>query len=99
MDRSTFEAKVARIKQGEFINDTSLRGYISDNLLSVRELFDALWDCCVWHSQKIQILKKINRDIESSYKRLMNENKELKEQIAIMDAALLSKEQDKEERS
>ena len=39
------------------------------------------------------------RDIESSYRRLMNENKELKEQIAIMDAALLSNEQDKEELS
>lgn len=99
MDRATFEAKVYKIKNGEFVNDISLRGYISDNLLSVKMLFDALWECCVWQSQKIQILKKINRDIESSYRRLMNENKELKEQIAIMDAALLSNEQDKEELS
>lgn len=100
MDRATFEAKVASIKKGEFTNDIALRGYISDNLLSVRMLFDALWECCDWQSQKIGILKKINRDLEDAVRRLMKERKDLKqeikelhEQIANMDALLMAKEQ------
>lgn len=104
MDRATFEAKVNHIKKGEFINDMSLRGYVSDNLLSVRMLFDALWDCCQWQSQRIGLLKKMNRDMEDGIKRMMKERKDLKqeikdlhEQIANMDALLMAKEQAEQE--
>lgn len=104
MDRSTFEAKVSCIKKGEFINDLSLRGYVSDNLLSVRMLFDALWDCCSFQSQRINMLRKLNNESEDSIRRLMKERRELKqeikelhEQIANMDALLLAKEQGKTE--
>ena len=100
MDRSTFEAKVSYIKKGEFINDLSLRGYVSDNLLSVRMLFDALWDCCSLQSQRINMLRKLNNEAEDNIRRLMKERRELKqeiknlhEQIANMDALLLAKEQ------
>ena len=100
MDRATFEAKVNHIKKGEFINDLSLRGYVSDNLLSVRMLFDALWECCDWQSKRISMLKKMNSDMEDGIKRLMKERKDLKqeikelhEQIANMDALLMAKEQ------
>lgn len=100
MDRATFEAKVNHIKKGEFINDLSLRGYVSDNLLSVRMLFDALWECCDWQSKRISMLKKMISDLEDGIKRLMKERKDLKqevkdlhEQIANMDALLLAKEQ------
>ena len=100
MDRAAFEAKVARIKQGEFSDDTSLRGYVSDNLLSVRKLFDALWDCCCRQNQRIELIRKMNNEMEDSVRRLMTERRELKqeiaelhEQIAIMDALLMAKEQ------
>ena len=104
MDRATFEAKVASIKKGEFTNDIALRGYISDNLLSVRMLFDALWECCQWQSQRIGLLKKMNSDMEDGIKRLMKERKDLKqeikdlnEQIANMDALLMAKQQTEQE--
>ena len=100
MDRATFEAKVNHIKKGEFINDLSLRGYVSDNLLSVRMLFDALWECCDRQSKRISMLKKMNSDMEDGIKRMMKERKDLKqeiadlhEQIANMDALLMAKEQ------
>lgn len=100
MDRATFEAKVSHIKRGDFQNDSTLRGYANDSFYETKQLFDAVWECCNWQSQKIGILKKINNDLEDAVRRLMNERKKLKqeindlhEQIANMDALLMAKEQ------
>lgn len=104
MDRQTFEAKVSHIKKGDFLNDTTLRGYANDSFYEMRQMFDALWECCQWQSQRIGLLKKMNSDMENGIKRMMKERRELKqeikelhEQIANMDALLLAKEQSEQE--
>ena len=100
MDRATFEAKVNHIKKGDFLNDMTLRGYANDSFYEMRQMFDALWECCDWQSKRISMLKKMNSDMEDGIKRMMKERKDLKqeikelnEQIANMDALLLAKEQ------
>lgn len=104
MDRATFEAKVSHIKKGDFLNDTTLRGYANDSFYEMRQMFDALWECCQWQSQRIGLLKKMNSDMENGIKHMMKERRELKqeikelhEQIANMDALLLAKEQSEQE--
>ena len=92
MDKRTFDMMCSSIKNGNFCGDVSIYGYVTDSLYETRQLLDALWSCCVWQAQKLEILQTLNHKVERRNSELRKDNEELREQVAMMDDLIAAKE-------
>lgn len=64
MDNALFDARCAKLKTGEYLNDPSVFEYAENAMYEWRRLYDSLRVCCALQSQKIEMLRKINSTLE-----------------------------------
>ena len=82
MDTSTFERKIESLRKGVFSSDPALYEYANNAMYESRLLMNALRECCQSQNGRMEILLRMNEELADSVKRLMIENRELKDRLA-----------------
>lgn len=92
MDKKTFDKICKQIHSGNFNPDAEILGYGLDSIFEMQQLLSALWSCCLWQTQKIEILTKLYQAANKKNGKLVADNNELKEQVENMDGLLMAKD-------
>ena len=82
MDTSMFERKIENLRKGNYVTDPALYEYANNAMYESRLLMNALKECCQNQSGRMEILRRMNEELAESVKRLMIENRELKDRLA-----------------
>ena len=81
MDSSMFERKLDSLRKGEYVNDPALYEYCRSALFESKRFMSALQECAAQQAQRNTILRRMNEDLAETVKRLMIENRDLKERL------------------
>ena len=82
MDTRTFERKIDNLRKGQFVEDPAIYEHANNALYESRLLMNALKECCQNQAGRMNILRRMNEELAESVKRLMIENRELKDRLA-----------------
>lgn len=85
MDRIMFEARVDKLKKGEYLNDTSVFNYANNAICEYRQLFDAMRTCCALQKQRLDMLRQMNRSMEKALREARQRVDELEQKVAELD--------------